>query len=337
MQPSLTSPPDGGRRCAFCGYSVRGEPVPGTDAVFCTERCREATESGDESFRGRHEFKRFATGVSALDALLPEGVPANSFVLLAGVEGIRHRGLGTELAWRALRRGEPAVVVSYVDPPIAVLEHFLTFGWNVLPYAERGDLHVIDCYTNRLREEHRTPDRQVAWNDFLGGFLSESVTTVSDPTNLRAVESRLHSRLNEADMLGTGLVVVDSLNEVEAQSGPRETEQFVKEVRGDVCSRKYVPIFAGTTTNAGESFVRDHAYLFDGIVSMRHDETLVEGASLKQLAVRKMDGVRYHPDWLAYEQAGARGFRAFDPATELTSTYGDRPLASNATGIDASR
>lgn len=313
-------------RCAFCGYDVPTAPVRGSDGtVYCSEGCREAREAGDEPFAGRFGFKQYTPGVAALDALVPWGIPANSFVLLAGDEGIRHRGLQTELVWRALTRGEPAIVITFVDSPVAVLEHFLTFGWNVLPYVESGDLHIIDCYTNRLREEHRTPNQQVAWNAHLLEFLDGNVTAVRDTTNFRAMEGRLHDRLEAMEMVGSGLVVVDSLNEVERQGQPLETEQFVKEVRGDVCNRKYVPIFASTTRTQEGRFAREHAYLFDGIVDMHRTDSLVNGAWVKQLSIRKMDGVKYRPHWVTYETTGKTGFRLFDPETEFTATYGHPP------------
>lgn len=312
--------------CAFCGYQIPTTPVPSEAGVLCcSEHCRDAYEAGDEPFAGRVGFKRFSTGVAALDDLLPQGIPANSFVLLAGEEGIRHRGLQTELVWRALRRGEPAVVISFVDPPIAVVEHFFTFGWNVLPYLESGQLQVVDCFTSRLREEHRSPEHQVPWNEFLRGALEEAVTVVRDTGDLRETENRLHECLVAREMVGTGLVVVDSLNEVEIQGQGHETEQFVKEIRGDVCARKFVPIFASTTGTEDRKFAREHAYLFDGIVQMRRNDSLVEGAWLKELGIRKMDGVPYRPHWVAYENTGRGGFRTFDPETEFASMYGYRP------------
>lgn len=328
MQQSASPPPreNGRYRCAFCGYDVPTEPVRGDDdTAFCSERCRDASAAGDEPFAGRFDFTQFVTGVSALDTLLPGGMPANSFVLMAGDSGIRHRGLQTELVWRALRRGEPAVVITFVDSPVAILDHFFAFGWNVLPYLESGDLHVIDCYTNRLREEHQTPEQQVEWNEYLEGFLDEAVTTVTDSTDLREVEDHLHDRLAAQEMTGTGLVIVDSLDEVEIQSQESETEQFVKEVRGDVCSRKYVPIFASTTRVGDGRFAQDHAYLFDGIVDMRRNESLLDGIRLKQLSIRKMDGVQYRPHWVAYENTGQTGFQQFDPHEEFASVYGYRP------------
>lgn len=323
-QPAAYSATDR-QRCAFCGYGIPTEPVrTPSGAVCCSEACSAAIEAG-ETPPDHPAVTWRTTGVAALDTLLPRGFPSNSFVLLSAVDGIRHRELGTELVWRTLARGEPAVVVALVDPAVAVVQQFLTLGWNVLPFLESGDLHIVDCFTSRLREKHQTPQHQVEWNAFLDRFLEDGATVVLEPSDLRAVEDALHDRLEAADMVGQGIVVIDSLNEVERQGHETGTEQFVKEVRGDVCSRKFVPIFASVTTNGGESFLKRSQYLFDGIVEMRHTESLVDGVRLKQLGVRKMDGALYHPDWVAYEQY-AGGLRTFDPATDLGAVYG--PLSS---------
>jgi KaiC/GvpD/RAD55 family RecA-like ATPase len=306
--------------CQFCGYEITGTPHRTSDLGFCSERCRNSFDSGQEPFVGRTGFKYFRTGVSAMDALLPDGVPANSFVLLTGTGGIRHRGIQTELLWRALTRGEPAIVMTYVDPPIAIVEHFLTFGWNVLPYLESGRLQIIDCFTSRLRKEHQSPTHQTDWNEFLTGFLDGSVSRIHETGNLEYVEDSLHTQLEEMDMLGTGIVVIDSLNEVEIQGHESETEQLIKEVRADVCTRKFVPIFTSVTSSENDPFARDYRYLFDGIVEMRADESF--GVRLRQLGVQKMDGVPFRPHWVTYETMGQAGFQVVDPNELLAATHG---------------
>jgi KaiC/GvpD/RAD55 family RecA-like ATPase len=325
-------------RCAFCGYELSDARVRDSAGVaYCSERCRDAAEAGEEPFAGEFDFKRFSPGVPALESLLPNGIPSNSFVLLTGESGIRHRGLQTELVWRTLRRDEPAIVITFVDPPIAIVEHFLTFDWNVLPYLESGDLQIIDCYTMRLRKKHRTPDHQAPWNEFLGGFLDGSVSVIQEPGNLESVENSLHDHLEAADMTGTGIVVIDSLNEVEIQGREAETEQFIKEVRGDVCSRKFVPIFASVTGTADEQPTKEYDYLFDGIVQMQRNESRIEGVRLKQLSIQKMDGALYRPHWVTYEITGPSGFRIFTPETDLLSVYGSPTLSGRAEPATHSR
>jgi len=310
------------QRCAFCGYSIpRGDVTGDSGETFCSERCAASFSADEDPFVGQHGYKQVTTGVGALDTLLPRGMPTNSFVLLAGEEGIRHRGVQTELVWRRLQNGEPAVIVAYVDPPVAILEQFLAFDWNVLPFIEDGRLRIVDCFTNRLREEHQSPDQQVAWNDHLDGFLADAVSRVRDPTDLVAVVTELHGYLESLEMVGSGILVVDSLNELNTQGRELQTEQFLKEIRSHVCKQLFVPLFASTTITADSDFIQNHAYIFDGIVDMRRTEEVVPNVRLRQMSIRKMDGVTYHPDWIAYENMGHRGFCVFDPERELDSVY----------------
>lgn len=301
-------------QCDFCGYEVpESSVVSGDDSpyTFCSAGCRSAFDDGDTSFVGRRAYTRRSTGVSALDALLPWGLPANSFVLLSGAPGIRHRELQTELIWRTLSRGEPAVLVSLVDPPIGIVDEFLSLGWNVLPYLESENLQIVDCFTSRLREDHQSPVRETEWNAHLRPRIEPIVTRVDEPTDMRAIENRLLEAMDAVDMNGTGIVVIDSLNELETQGQKHRARQFLQEVRAEVCKRLFVPLFAGATTSVEDSYSLEHSYFFDGIIDMRRNEDLVPSIRLKELSIQKMDGVSYLPDWVTYENFGD-GFVIFD-------------------------
>ncbi len=324
MQPQRPpSQPVRPSACAFCGYELVNErSQTSSGELCCSQRCRDSLESGTEPFAGRAPFKRFSTGVSVLDSLVPNGVPATSFILLSGPSGIRHRGLQTELLWRTLTRDEPAIIITFVDPPIAVVEHFLKFGWNVLPFLESGSLRIIDCFTSRLREEHQHPEHQSEWNEFLGELLDDPVSIVRDTGDLMSVEDHLHEQLEQNDMIERGIVVIDSLNEVDIQGHESETEQFIKEVRADVCSRKFVPIVTSHSNTENDPLTRDYTYLFDGIIGMRRNDSYIDGVWLKELSIKKMDGALYRPQWVTYEITGPEGFRIFDPRQLLSSVYG---------------
>jgi len=131
-------------------------PVPGASRTldcegvtyeFCSATCRDALETADRVFTEYHGFNRLTTGVSALDSGLPQGVPRNSFVLLTDLAGTRSEAIQAELVWRALQRGEPVVYMSFLEPPVSVVQEFVTLEWNVLPSLEAGDMQIIDCFT----------------------------------------------------------------------------------------------------------------------------------------------------------------------------------------------
>ncbi len=149
--------------CDHCHYPIPGDPEESDDGRYCSTACREAADD-DSTMPDPDAYKRFVTGVEPLDSLVPNGIPADSFLLLSGDEGTRRAELGTELVWRALERGEPAVIVSVANPPTATLERFYGNGWNVLPALENDRLRIIDCFTHRLDDRDDFLDRRTDWS-----------------------------------------------------------------------------------------------------------------------------------------------------------------------------
>jgi len=239
-------------------------------------------------------------------------VPTNHFVLLSGTQGSRHRELQTELLWRTLNRGQPAIIISMVDPLVAIVEEFLELDWYVLPYLDAGQLQIVDCFTSRLREGHQSPNRLIDWNQHLKGRIDPIVERVEDATDMPAIENRLFAAIDTVDIAGTGIVVIDSLNELEIQGQRLQASQFLQEIRAEVSKRLFVPIFASATMSAEKAYSLKHSCFFDGIIDMRRNESVVADMRLKQLSIRKMDGASYLPHWVAYENFGD-GFVSFDP------------------------
>lgn len=332
--------------CAFCGYRIARGGQTATDAPtdrFCSTACRTAYEDGEEPFAGQHGYKRAHTGVRVLDQVLPEGLRTDALVLLRGWDGTRLAELRTELAWRALRRDEQAVVVTYADPPTAAIERFLALGWNVLPYLESGDLHLIDCFTERLADPASFGDTRNRWNRYLHGVLEDATTTANNPDDLRELDQRVSSVVEDHAMGPGGVITIDSLDELGTLVPGSQVENFLKEIRAEVAKNRYVPIVAsrrsdrqpGQTGQTGQQpqqvgggLTTELAYVADGIVDLRLNPQLVADTYIKQLLVRRMDGVRHVPQWLAYE-LGVDGLAPFDPQTETPAVYGDGQSAGH--------
>jgi len=298
---------DGGtERCDYCRL-----PVPDAELTaelegiiysFCSRACREALVEHDRVFTEYHGFRRVKTGVSALDSALPRGVPRNSFVLLSGHAGTREEALTTELVWRTLQRGESAVLMAFIEPPVSVIQQFARLEWNVLPYLESGQLEIIDCFTYRLEDRDRMYERMNDWNRHLHDIAAGATTTVQDPSDVRALENHLDRCVSDHGMQDSGVVVIDSLTELGTLVQPGQGYDFLKNVRADVCKSRFVPIFANATISEGrEGFPHDLDYMVDGVVEMQFNEELVEQGMLKQIRARKMSGVLTVPQWTVYE------------------------------------
>lgn len=293
--------------------------VDGETFSFCSETCREAMENSDRVFTEYHGHRRFRAGVSAIDRSLPQGVPRNAFVIIGGQAGTRDAALQSELVWRTLQRDEPAVFVTFQNPPMAIVEQFITLGWNVLPYLESGQLRILDCFTERLGNPRRMVDRLCEWNQHLDRAADAATVTVSDPSDTGELENKLDGLLEEGSMVDTGAVVIDSLTEFGSLVQPIQAYDLVKDVRAVVCKGRFVPIFAGATYGTGEDepFPHDLDYLVDGVIDMELNGSIVEDTLLKRIRVRKMRGVLAVPEWRAFEYTSHTGMVPFDPEAEI--------------------
>lgn len=309
------SGPGRGPRCAFCGYPIVDDGATGGSTAagrFCSTTCRDAAADGETPFAGQHDYKYVRSGVRALDELLPSGFRTDSLVLLRGDAGTSRRELQFELAWRAIRRGEPVIYVSYVDPPAAVVEQFLALGWNVLPALERDQLFVVDCFTRRLSDSEAFDESKNGWKRHVTRALDGATAAIRNPDDLREVENRLGTAVSELEMTNAGLVVLDSLDEVGTLVSDPQIENMLKEVRADVCQNRYVPLVAGRAPNrsmgpvqrqrrvAGGGLSTDLTYFVDGIVDLRLNTRLAPNSRLTQLSIRRMQGVRFVPQWRTF-------------------------------------
>ncbi|ELY53814.1 RAD55 family ATPase [Natronolimnohabitans innermongolicus] len=322
--------------CTHCQYPIPGDPVDGDGGdYFCSTACLEAAE-GENTMPDPSAYKRIVTGVEPLDALLPNGVPADSFVRLAGEAGTRRDELLTELVWRALERGEPATVVTSTTPPTAVLERFFESGWNVLPALEDDRLRLVDCVTHRLADREAFLERRGKWNEFVGEAAADAIVSVESPDDRAAIRSALTETLDDLGMTGTGVVTIDSLGELERRFAADETDgdaallEFLATVRATVCKARYVPIVAGSAPFRRVADAERSSALraagadsrFDGIVDLRLVERRDTETRRCHLGVRKLAGARRLPQWLAYEYEPARGLYALESTTERARSTG---------------
>lgn len=315
-------PGDDRNRCDFCRLPCPAKSVTleyeSDTYEFCSTTCRDEMQKNDRVFTEYHGFRQIETGVSGLDNHLPEGLPRNSFVLISGDEGTRNNAIQAELVWRTLQRDESAVVVSFTEPPVSVVEQFLSLEWNVLPYLETGQLHIVDCFTYRVGDRKRMFARMDDWNQFLHRVTIAATTTVRDPSDTSELQHKLDNCLEALSMGDTGIVVIDSLTEFGTLVQPVQAYDFVKDLRADVCKGRFVPVFAGATfVGEDDIFPHDLGYVIDGLIDLQLNGSIIEDVLVKRIRIRKMNGVLAIPEWVAYEYTGGDGLVTFDPLEEL--------------------
>jgi len=338
-EPLDDPPPESPTDCDFCRMSIPTEPIYASlssndeteplDApveptseddnpqIFCSEACRDALGAAELDFSKSPDHRRIRPSVSAFDVSLPQGFPRNAFVLMSGEAGTRDRAVQAELVWRTLQRGEPAIIVSLQEPPGSVVQQFLTLEWNVLPYLERGQLHIVDAFTYRVGDRDRMFERMDEWNRHLYNVAGDATTTVRDPSDLGELLNKVDNAMKAREMIDDGLVLVDSLTELGTLVQPVQAYNFVKDLRADVCKGRFVPVFAGATlSGAREEFPHDLEYVVDGVIEMRLNQEIITDALIKQARIRKLNGVLVIPEWHAYEYTSGTGMVLFDPEEE---------------------
>ncbi|MFB6140188.1 MAG: ATPase domain-containing protein [Halosimplex sp.] len=316
--------PDDPVMCDTCGLPIPGEPVEttvnGHEYRFCSETCRAEFESRPTESTEYHGFKRVALDVTGLDAQLPDGFPRSSFVLVSEMLGTRGDALHAELVWRTLRRGEPAVVVAWQEPPVSLVERFVALEWNVIPFLERDRLRIVDCFTERLpayREHRHLTD----WNQYVHDAVAESTTRITDFTSLSTVRSRLEDAVEALEMYDSGTVVIDSLDELGVTTQPIHAMNFVKDLRAGLCKGRDVPVFAGSTYVFPDTgFPQTVRYVADGVVELnawRQNQVETTAAA----GVAPAGGDDYDP--VADTDGGTADDPTADPDDGTTGETGD--------------
>jgi KaiC/GvpD/RAD55 family RecA-like ATPase/YHS domain-containing protein len=321
------------QRCDYCRMPCPCErhttETGGMTYTFCSNACKAAMDEREQVFTQYHGFMRMRPGVAGLDRGLPQGLPRNAFVLISGQAGTRDGAVHAEIVWRALKRGEPATIVTFQEPPSSVVQDFLTLDWNVIPYLEDDRLTIVDCFTYRVDDHQRMIERLNDWNRYLHSITQTATVTVRDPTDLTEVTNKLDNCLERVGMSDRGLVMIDSLTEVGTLVQPIQAYDFLKNLRADICKGRFVPIFAGATYDHDvEQFPHDLEYTADGIVDLQLNGDLVEDTLIKRVRIRKMAGVLAISEWRAYEYTAEKGMVVFDPAAEIAKAERRRTEAA---------
>lgn len=313
--------------CDFCRLPISSTPIQSDHDPpyqFCCRACLQKFDETDAVFTEYHGFRRIRPGVDGLDSDLPEGIPRNSFVLLSGQAGTRGDALGVELIWRTLERNEPAVLVTFTEPPISLIQRFLDLEWNVLPALEDNRLQVVDCFTSRIDDRDRFRRRLNRWNRHLTEITEPQTTVVNDPSDPAEIRNKLDNAIEDLEMADRGAVHVDSLTEFGTLVQPVRAYDFIKDLRADVCKARFVPIFGGATvTNEEVEFPHDLSYVLDGIIDLELTGSIVEDTLIRRLRVRKMDGVLAITEWKSYEFTAGNGLVTFDPIEEIAKSQAE--------------
>jgi KaiC/GvpD/RAD55 family RecA-like ATPase len=245
---------------------------------------------------------RFQPGIDILEDLLPEGIPRNNLILLLGEAGTAKSFLMLELLYRMLSvRREPCVFVNIDDPYLSVEQHAATLGWRLEEFEKSGQLKFLDCFSYRMDNRTAPPH----------------VRVVPDPKDLHSLTSLLFELIDEMQMVGRGVVFVDSVTEMftlvsEATPLLYQVLDVMKSWRAKGPKERQVAFFCSHHFGI-EQYKELEDLLFyavDGIIDLRYDPDQRKRILINQIRVREMKGAPNKTEWLSFTITD-QGMKAF--------------------------
>lgn len=237
--------------------------------------------------KGFKERQNIKTDIQLLDDLIIDGLPRDSFIVLLGEGGTGKSAILGELCYKFLKRGEPVIYVALDNSPHSVFSDIKSLGWDVTNFCEKGLLRFLDCYSFRMKS----------------GFDDKCITVLREPGDLPNFTDKLVSLMDELNMNGTGVVLIDSLTEFMTLSDPSQVVTSVKNWRARGAKERNV-LFVSTLhygLKAFEGFSDVFDYMVDGIIDLRYDPTYIASdILLKQMRIRKIKGSDHYTNWVTF-------------------------------------
>lgn len=237
-------------------------------------------------------------GIEPLDVGAPEGILRTSTVLIAGESGTGKSALIAHIAANFMLKGEKCVYVALDDSPESFVEQLESFGWPGRDFYANELLYIIDGYTYTT-----------------GKYLASVYSKKS--INVQKIDELMYSILSAVEELkleGSGILVIDSLNDLFYFHDMSKIVMLIKSIRAHVAKSRKVLSFIVLHTDTEEmmELEKNIEHLFDGVVYTRINEDLRKiGIPLKELLVKKLRGSPTNPFWIPYAVTNS-GIRPVD-------------------------
>jgi|Deesub1362A_J573_1020465.scaffolds.fasta_scaffold00209_48 KaiC/GvpD/RAD55 family RecA-like ATPase len=224
-------------------------------------------------------------GIQVLDAVLPNGFPRSSFVLISGEGGTGKSVILQEAAYQRLKKGDKVLYICLDDSPDSILDNMRSLGFDVEGDVEERIIFV-DGFSYRAKNH-----------------LKGRRFPIIDPNDLNSLTKKLNMYIDNFNMANKGLVIFDSLTEIMTLCGAPMLLDHIKTWRAIGPKEHGVTFLASHHYGIRplEEFSSILDYIMDGLIDIRYDPVLMEkGILLKQLRVRKMRGVWHDTRWRSF-------------------------------------
>ena len=231
---------------------------------------------------------RSLTGVDILDALLPEGYPNSSAVLVMGDPSTGKTTLIMQMAAEALRRGKDVVYATLDDFPDSVRDSMRLMGLESRNFEAEGrkKLVFIDCYS------------------FLVGVKSQEEYS-EDPQRLSDLSIVVSKALSEARDPGNVLLAMDSLTTLIQRSGVRPSFDFMHTLVAKIRSCKASCVTTLSRKAFHPAIIAAIQDKVDGVIEMKVEDT--RDGLARFIRIPKMKGAQHSTAWSPYERETSQG------------------------------
>ncbi len=231
---------------------------------------------------------RDITGVSMVDALLPEGYPSSSAVLVMGDPSTGKTSLIVQMVVGALKKGKEVVYATLDDFPDSVRDSMRIMGLDLKEFESEGDrrLVFIDCYS------------------FLVGQKSKEQYS-EDPQRLSDLSIVVSKALSESRDPGNILFAMDSLTTLVQRTGVRPAFDFLHTLVAKIRGSKASCITSLSRKAFHPAIIAAIQDKVDGVIEMKTEDGK-EGL-VRFIRIPKMKGARHVTTWTPYEREPSLG------------------------------
>lgn len=243
--------------------------------------------------------------IEILDLIIPNGIPRNTLIIIRGEPGTGKVSLLTEIAYRALKLGEPVIMVVYGQTPLSLFQRFLSHGWDISDALKEGRIVFLDGFSTRFRERERRVQYPIVKETY--EQLKKAHILIDNPQDIHVIFSEITENVARLKMFSRGVILIDSLIEMLTLIPKEQVLEFIRRLRVYVAKDLWVPIFFGASVGLMEDFYLLLDYIVDGAIDIRfHPKLLDKGLLVREIRVRKLP-TKTLPLWIPFKIEKGRG------------------------------
>ncbi len=217
-----------------------------------------------------------ATGLDVIDALLPDGIPLPSTILVLSDPGASEEDLLEELVAQEIKRGKTVLYISLDNLPSDIRNDVQSHS--AVRNADWSHLIFIDGYSKTV------------------GFESEG-SSVVDPENLSAIGIAISAVTCKPPV---SLMVLDSLDTIIRKRGGHSAMEFLRLFVARTRQANCLAIAAMNRKAWYPALVASAEDIVEGVMELKVEEES-DGQLHRSLRILKMVGAKYSTAWSRYD------------------------------------